>query len=83
MSEIINLLLRQAEAEYPVFYDNFRRTTSIYRDATVGSNAQTFVTASVKSNRAEIFVAEPRAAASNAPTKITRLRRGPRWIPTN
>jgi hypothetical protein len=71
MGKMIDTLLNtNAETDYPVFYDNFRRTPGSRTIAIVERQAQ-------PSNRNNAATIEQR------PIRITRLRRGPRWIPAN
>lgn len=69
MDNKINTLLNtNAETDFQFFYDNFRRTPGRRTIAIVERQAQP---------------GNQNSAITNRPVRITRLRRGPRWVPAN
>jgi hypothetical protein len=74
MGKMVNQLLDyNAESERPNFYDNFRRTYAGRPSQTIFADQPASATSQNQTSN----------VANSLPVRLTRLRRGPRWIATN
>ncbi len=74
MGKMIDQLLNDnAETELSSYYNNFRRTNTGRAGYPICADQPTSTTNQNRSSN----------IASSLPVRLTRLRRGPRWIATN